>query len=99
MRMTVAGRACLFFVDTISCRRLSGFGSAGPVRRKDPWKQFMDAAAGMDCDGSQHGAEIEFRVDSIKLGRTDERIDRHRAFAVCIRSGRKMVLAVMQIFA
>ena len=53
---------------------LSGFGSVGVKRGcQVPGQEILDLADGMISDPCQHRSEIEFRIQSVELGRTDER--------------------------
>ena len=60
-----------------------------------PGQEILDVADGMICDLSQHGAEIEFRIDAVELGRADERVESGGALTSRIGAGEEVILAVM----
>jgi hypothetical protein len=39
-----------------------------------PKQEFLDAADGMVRDPGQHGAEIEFRIEAVELGRPNDAV-------------------------
>jgi hypothetical protein len=46
----------------------------------------------MVSDLRQHGAEVEFRIESVELGRADQGVHGGSAFAAVIRSRKEEVL-------
>jgi hypothetical protein len=50
-------------------------------------------------DLCQHGAEIEFRVEAVEFGRSNEAVYGSGAVATRVGVGEQIVLPVMQIFA
>ena len=73
-------------MDTCGKCGSGGLGSLGLAALcQIPWQQIGDAG--------EHGSEIVLRVDSVELGRTDERVDGSGALAAGVGSGEKIVLA------
>ena len=64
-----------------------------------PGQQFIDAADGMFGDLGEHGAEVEFRVEPVELGRADGRVDVGGALATAVGAGKQEVLPLMPRFA
>jgi len=44
-------------------------------------------------DLGQYGSEIEFRVETVQLGRSNERVDRCGAFATGVGPGKQIILS------
>jgi hypothetical protein len=81
-------------MDTCGKCGSGGLGSLGLAALcQIPWQQIGDAADGVLGDAGEHGSEIVLRVDSVELGRTDERVDGSGALAAGVGSGEKIVLA------
>ena len=73
---------------------LSGFGGVGLKRAcQVPGKQFLDSADRMISDLRQHGAEVEFRIQSVELRRSDQGIHRGGAFAATVGTCEQEVFA------
>jgi hypothetical protein len=60
--------------------------------RKIPGQQFRYSIDGVLSNSFQDLTEVSFRIESVELDRTEQRIDRGSAFATSIRSGEKIVL-------
>ena len=75
--------------------RLGGFGTVTDSFGMDqvPGQQLIDAADRVVGDPGKNDAEIEFRIDAVELGRTDERVDGGGAFATGVGTGEQVVLA------
>jgi hypothetical protein len=52
----------------------------------------MDLADGMIGDACQNCAEIEFRIQPVELGRSDEAVDGRGTLAAAVRSRKEKVL-------
>ena len=57
-----------------------------------PGEQFFDALDGMLGDPGQHQAEIEFRVEAVELGGTEQRVDRGSSLAAGVGAAEKVIL-------
>ena len=64
-----------------------------------PGQQILYVADGMIGDQRKHGAEIEFRIEPVELGRADQGVHGSGAFAATVRSREEEVFPIMQIFA
>ena len=57
---------------------------------KVPGQEFVDAVDRMIGDALQDMAQIEFRIKSVKLGSTEQCIDRRRTFAARVRTSEEI---------
>jgi len=58
-----------------------------------PGKQILDLADRIIGDPCEHGAELEFRIESVELGATDQGVHGSGTFAAAVRTGKQAVLA------
>ena len=56
-----------------------------------PGQEFGDASDGMFCDASEDMAEVEFRVESVELGCSDEGVEGSGTFSSSVQSGEEIV--------
>jgi hypothetical protein len=63
-----------------------------PFAQEVPGQRILYLADGMVCDLGQHGSEVEFRIESVELGRTDQGVHGGSAFAAIVRSRKEEVL-------
>jgi hypothetical protein len=58
-----------------------------------PGQQFRNAIDGMIGDTFQYMAQVEFRIEAVELGCSQQSIDRSRAFSAGIGTGEEIVFA------
>jgi hypothetical protein len=57
-----------------------------------PRQEFEDAVNGMIGDAFENVAKVEFRVEAVELGCTEQGINRSSTFSAGIRTGEQIVL-------
>ncbi len=55
--------------------------------------QFIDAVDGVTGNQGENVVEIEFRIEAVELGRTEQRVDRRGPLAARVRSGKEVILS------
>ena len=67
------------------------------MSRKDggdvPGQEFLEPVHWMFCDAFEHVAQVEFRVESVELRRTEQAVDGRSTLAAGIRASEEVVLA------
>ena len=58
-----------------------------------PWQQISDPADGMVGDAFEHQMEIEFRIETVELGASEQRVDGGGAFSAGVGSAEEVVLS------
>src|ERR1700761_578574 len=58
-----------------------------------PGQEFLEPVHGMFCDAFEHVAQVEFRVESVELRRTEQGVDSSSTLATSVRAGEEVVLA------
>ena len=63
----------------------------GLCDRDVPWQEFFDLVDRMVGDLFEHVMKIEFGVEPVELGRSEQRVDGCGAFSACVRSREEIV--------